>query len=175
MLVSATILWDFCEVIWLNCDAFLSNYTLTTNKNTEKKQKACFCTFLLTESIQKCTFCSEWYVFISLSHTSEQKQNSHCWLELSNMFRHFVFIFSNFWFWRPFWLKNANISRPFWIVVFQLEYWNSNLNLVFSQSLFILTFAKIDAKLWSWQCLRFFDNMAAMTSSWRSNFSNFGD
>jgi len=64
------------------------------------------------------------------------------WIKI-NMSRYFVLTFSNFRFWRPFWIKNANFSRPFWIVIFMLECWNSNLNLEFSQGLYISNFKKI--------------------------------
>ena len=97
-----------------------------------------------TVSVQFMVFAKFWPLFLteitvkSTNHAHIRDQQVKI-----NMFRHFVFIFSNFRFWRPFWIKNANFSRPFWIVVFMLECWNSNLNLEISQGLYIFSFKKI--------------------------------
>ena len=67
--------------------------------------------------------------------------------------------------------KKRIFTPPFWIEVDDVECWNSIPNLVFSTATYLQSFKKIEAKLRPWQCARFFDNMAAMTSSIQPNRS----
>ena len=67
--------------------------------------------------------------------------------------------------------KKLIFDPPFWVKVDNLECWNSIPNLVISTASYVQSFKKIEAKLRPWQCPRFFDNMAAMTSSLQPNHS----
>ena len=81
--------------------------------------------------------------FFRLSPLSNQKLRSECTkntqcnqLVKINKCKHFVFIFSTFRFGQQFWIKNANFSQPFWIVISKLKSWKSHLDLVFSKIFF---------------------------------------